>query len=45
MKKISRIKGFVLFNVDKEADWSFSIDSKAGKEFRNQLQDDYYLDV
>lgn len=44
IKKRSQIKGFILFNVDKEADWRFSPGSSGLKELKNQLRDDYFRD-
>ncbi|UCD14932.1 MAG: hypothetical protein JSV34_04200 [Candidatus Omnitrophota bacterium] len=44
MKKMENIKAFVLFNVDKETDWSFSINSLSGKELKKQLKDGYFKD-
>jgi hypothetical protein len=34
--------GFVLFNVNKETDWSFSIEDSSGKELKQQLKSDYF---
>lgn len=44
IKDMQHIKGFVLFNIDKEVDWSFSINSIYGKEFKRQLKDDHFRD-
>jgi beta-mannanase len=44
IKKMKEVKGFVLFNVDKEADWRFRIDSPAGKELKKQLKGGYFRD-
>ncbi len=44
IKKMKEIKGFILFNLDKEADWSFSIENNAGKELNRALKDSYYKD-
>ncbi len=42
IKRMRKIKGFVLFNVDKETDWSFSGNTMAGKELKKQLADTYF---
>ena len=44
IKELKDIKGFVLFNVDKEVDWSFPISEESGKEFKKQLEDPYFKD-
>ena len=44
IKKMKRIRAFVLFNVDKETNWSFTPSADSGKELRNQLKDDYFKD-
>ncbi len=44
MQRMDKIKSFVLFNVDKETDWSFSADEDSGKELKAQLQNDYFRD-
>ena len=40
----NEIKGFVLFNVDKEADWMFPADKKCGMEFGREIGDPYFKD-
>jgi endoglucanase len=42
IKKMKRIKAFVLFNLDKEADWRFRPQSEAGKQFRKELKSSYF---
>ena len=42
IKKMGKIKAFILFNMDKETDWSFSADKESGKELRLQLKDNYF---
>ena len=42
IKQWRDIKGFVLFNVDKEVDWSFPAGSDPGKELKKQLEDPYF---
>lgn len=44
IKHMKKIKGFVLFNVDKETDWSFSTDNASGQELKRQLKDSYFRD-
>jgi beta-mannanase len=44
IKKMKKIKAFVLFNVDKETDWAFSADKESGRELRKQLKDNYFQD-
>ncbi len=41
---MKNIKGFILFNVDKETDWSFSSDDASGKELKLQLRSSYFKD-
>ncbi len=45
IKHMKKIKGFVLFNVDKETDWSFNLHEKWGVEFKKQLNDPYYREI
>lgn len=42
IKRMEKIEAFVLFNVDKETDWSFPADSASGKELARQLKDNYF---
>ncbi len=44
IRRMKRIKGFVLFNTDKEADWSFTAGSGCAIELRKQLKDSYFLE-
>lgn len=44
IKKMKKIKAFVLFNVDKEVDWGFPINKESGRELRLQLKDNYFKD-
>ena len=44
IKRMKEIKGFVLFNVDKETDWNFPTDEDFGKEFKVHLGDSYFKD-
>lgn len=41
IKLMRKIKAFVLFNMDKEEDWSFS--GMAGGELKKQFTDQYFL--
>jgi beta-mannanase len=43
MRHMRKVRGFVLFNVDKETDWSFSNDEGAAAELKKQLADPYFL--
>ncbi|MDD4183705.1 MAG: glycosyl hydrolase [Candidatus Omnitrophica bacterium] len=42
IKIMKNIKGFVLFNHDKETDWNFPPDSSSGRNLKQQLQDSYF---
>ena len=44
IERMKEIKGFVLFNVDKETDWNFPTDEDFGKEFKVHLGDSYFKD-
>ncbi|NQT22509.1 MAG: hypothetical protein HQ579_03620 [Candidatus Omnitrophica bacterium] len=44
IKTMKKIKGFVVFNVDKETDWSFPPESDWGKELEKQLKSPYFKD-
>jgi len=44
IKHMEMIKGFVLFNADKETDWSFPIEADSGRELKEQLKKDYFKD-
>ncbi|MFA5411274.1 MAG: glycosyl hydrolase [Candidatus Omnitrophota bacterium] len=43
IKKMKKVRGFLLFNLDKEADWSFPADKESGRELKKALQDPYFL--
>jgi mannan endo-1,4-beta-mannosidase len=43
IKNMNKIRGFILFNVDKETDWSFPAQSRYGKALKAQLEDSYFL--
>jgi len=45
MKGMKQVKAFILFNVEKETDWSFPGNETPGKEFRRQLQDSHFRDT
>jgi mannan endo-1,4-beta-mannosidase len=44
IKTMNRIMGFILFNIDKETDWSFPAHAPYGKAFRQGIQDAYFLE-
>ncbi|NQT23372.1 MAG: hypothetical protein HQ579_08075 [Candidatus Omnitrophica bacterium] len=45
IKQMKKIEGFILFNVNKETNWSFPADKDSGKEFKKQLKDGYFKEV
>ncbi|MFA5337308.1 MAG: glycosyl hydrolase [Candidatus Omnitrophota bacterium] len=42
IKDMKAVRGFILFNRDKETDWSFSADTPAGRILKRQLQNSYF---
>ena len=44
IKNTGEIKGFAIFNVDKEADWSFPAGKAGGGEFRKKISEGYFKD-
>lgn len=44
IKKMKQVRAFVLFNVNKETDWSFSFNEDFRKELKSQLKDGYFKD-
>ncbi|MBN1405122.1 MAG: hypothetical protein JW946_01230 [Candidatus Omnitrophica bacterium] len=44
IEKHKNIAAFVLFNVDKETDWSFAPDTEWGEELRIQMKSGYFKD-
>jgi hypothetical protein len=44
IRNARNIAAFVLFNVDKETDWSFPPDTEWGKEFRPQSGSNCFRD-
>lgn len=44
MKKMSRLKAFVLFNVDKETDWYIDPNERDGKTLKEKLEDPFFRD-
>ena len=42
LKALRRVAAFVVFNVDKETDWSLPIGTAAGKELKKQLENDHF---
>lgn len=45
MKKMPAVKGFVLFNIDKETDWRFAPDVASGQKLKAGMSDPYFLDA
>lgn len=45
IKNEKNIKAFILFNIDKEAKWSFSAGTKAAEELKKHLADPYFRDT
>jgi mannan endo-1,4-beta-mannosidase len=45
IKAMEYVKGFVLFNVSKEADWGFPAWTDAGRELKKQLEDPHFTDT
>jgi hypothetical protein len=44
MRSLERLHAFIIFNVDKETDWSFPAAGDAGKELRRQLGNSYFTE-
>ncbi|MCK9573252.1 MAG: hypothetical protein M0R20_02475 [Candidatus Omnitrophica bacterium] len=42
IKNMKAVRGFILFNRDKETDWSFPADAPDGRSLRQQLQNSYF---
>jgi beta-mannanase len=45
LKRMSEVKGFVLFNIDKETDWWFPPTALSGKQLKAGLQDSYFIET
>jgi hypothetical protein len=45
MRHMPAVKGFVLFNVDKETDWRFPPDTSSGQKLRSGLADSYFQEA
>ncbi len=45
MRQLKRVVGFVIFNVDKETDWSFPAGTDGGKELKKQLESGYFKEL
>jgi mannan endo-1,4-beta-mannosidase len=43
IKQMKKVRGFILFNVDKETDWSFPPESVYGNALKAKLEDEYFL--
>lgn len=44
IKKMKKLKAFVIFNTDKEADWEIRKNSPAAEELKRQLKSNYFKD-
>ena len=44
IKQMPEVKAFILFNMDKEADWKLPFDDPSGIELRFQMQDSYFVE-
>ncbi|MDO8663085.1 MAG: glycosyl hydrolase [Candidatus Omnitrophota bacterium] len=44
IKEMPALRGFIIFNLEKERDWSFPPESSYGKELKTQLRDAYFVD-
>lgn len=44
MKSMHRLKGFVLFNIDKETDWRFSSEEASGQALRQAVKDRRFVE-
>jgi len=42
MKRMDRVRGFVIFNIDKEVDWRCVPGAPSGKALKQQLEDPYF---
>ncbi len=42
IKKMERVKGFILFNIDKETDWGFTPGTAYAEALSQQLKDPYF---
>jgi beta-mannanase len=45
IRKMPEVKGFVLFNVDKETDWRFPPDAASGQKLKVGLKAPYFLEA
>jgi mannan endo-1,4-beta-mannosidase len=45
IKKMSKVKGFILFNIDKETDWWFPPEALSGQGLKAGLADSYFLET
>jgi endoglucanase len=45
LKRMPKVKGFILFNVDKETDWRFVPGSKEGRALRKGWDSSYFRDI
>ncbi len=44
MKRMTGLTGFILFNVDKETDWSFHAGQKESRALKQELTDPFFVD-
>lgn len=42
IKRMEKVRGFILFNVDKETDWGFPVEKPYGKALKAELEDPYF---
>lgn len=45
IKKMPKVKGFILFNIDKETDWWFPPAALSGRGLKTGLEDPYFLEM
>jgi len=45
IRRMPAVKGFILFNVDKETDWRFSPDTACGQRLKRVLQNSYFVET
>jgi len=45
IRRMSAVKGFILFNVDKETDWRFSSDTESGRRLKRGLKSPYFVET
>jgi len=45
IRKMPAVKGFILFNIDKETDWRFPPDAASGQELKTGLRNAYFKEA